>query len=132
MRDGLEAALAAADANHLNLPASVTRPIQLAADLATAKDAASVDAALQASAAPLGSWRDKHRDLTFSVSAYVGAFVGAEVPIDKLGHDRPDLTMNGSFGAMGSLGLDLSGPLDQEGLCYVWRLLSPSLTSASS
>lgn len=112
VRDALRAASDAADhaSPKVKLPEGLVKSLVLSADLASAKDAAGVQAAFEAAASPLGSWRQKHKHFTFSLNGYVGGSVGAEVPLLALKTSRPDLATNAAFGATGAIGLDLTWP----------------------
>ncbi len=108
IRDGLAAASAVAKDS--TLPAGFITTISLSADLAAAKTAQDAQTALQTAAAPLGSWRDKHRYMSISVNAFVGGSFGYETPLQGT---SPDLQGNWAGGAFAPVGLDFTWPCSQ-------------------
>ncbi|KYF56233.1 hypothetical protein BE08_31990 [Sorangium cellulosum] len=86
----------------------VIRQSSLVADIAAAKDSKQVQAALEAAAAPVGSWRDKRRSPTLSATGLVGWSFGAEVPLDGGGGRRRAYAAGAP---VGMVGVDLSFPV---------------------
>jgi len=91
----------------LKLDPALQAVISLAADLAAAKDAQGVQAALQAATAPIGSWRYKHQRAAIGLTAYVGVAGGLEMPTTGSLTANP---ANGFFGAFGAVGIDFTAP----------------------
>lgn len=89
------------------LPEAFRQFVPLMADLAAAKDAKDVQAALEAAAAPVGSWRYKRtKPFTISVGSLVGLSGGGEFPW----HQGVDAFQSSGFagGAMATLGIDVA------------------------
>jgi hypothetical protein len=88
------------------IPDVLVTAVSLAADLANAKDAQSIEAALQVGTAPLGSWRLKHSSpFSITLNGFVGASGGYERPLQGTG---PDIRDGFGAGAMGAVGIDLT------------------------
>jgi hypothetical protein len=103
-----DALLVAANlAKDKNLDPRLVRYISLAADLGAARDAAGVRTALDSAAAPLGSWREKHRHGTITVTSFVGLAGGYERPVQGA---RSDLKAGLAAGGFAPVGIDFAHP----------------------
>jgi hypothetical protein len=91
-----------------NVPAPLVTTISLASDLGAAQTSQDVQTALQTAAAPLGSWRDKHKHFSVTVNGYVGGAVGYEQPLKGT---SPDLPGGAAAGAFAPVGIDVAGPV---------------------
>ncbi|MFO0577284.1 MAG: hypothetical protein U1A78_25035 [Polyangia bacterium] len=114
--DGIRGTIVLLSEDAAALPESVRRYLPLISDLASAKDAKSVQAALQAAAAPLGTWRAKQRRPMISVTSVVGGSAAWE---HALGPTNVMLSDGWGAGAMASLGVEFSA--DWYSLCRAFR-----------
>jgi hypothetical protein len=87
------------------------RYVLLVADLAAAKDAEAVHAALQSAAAPVGGWRIKRRRFTASLSALAGVAGSVEWLPERANYGA-------TISPMAAVGLDLSGPVGKRGWTF--------------
>ncbi|MDB4960579.1 MAG: hypothetical protein JWP01_578 [Myxococcales bacterium] len=89
------------------LPGDVVRVLTLGAELSAAKTSEEVEAAIEAVAAPLGSYRRKQATFTFSIGALVGAQWSSEAVAGDDG-----VPTGTSLGPTGLVGFDAAGPLN--------------------
>jgi hypothetical protein len=94
--------------SNLRLPTGVLRVLSLGAELASAQDAQAAAAALDAFAAPVGSWRAKGARPMVSLTGFVGLTAGWE---HVFGSSRTASANGGSFALLAAVGLDLSAPI---------------------
>lgn len=95
------------------LPAQVSRALAFGAELIEAQDAAEVERAVNAFAAPVGSYASKRHRFGFSITGTLALQAGGEVYLDR---SRPSLPSSaGQLGGHLSLGLDLTWPLGSAG-----------------
>jgi hypothetical protein len=93
-----------------SLPEPLPRYLVMIVDLSSAKTSGDVQAALQVAAAPVGSWRDKRKACSISVTGLVGIAGGYELPFSADGGKRVG-AVNG--GLMGAVGFDFAFPMGQ-------------------
>lgn len=93
----------------MTLPEGIRRHLSLVVDLASAHTPEDVEAALESAAAPVGSWRRKHHELTASVTAFVGLTGGYETP--RTEGIRSDVPSGLAAGALAAVGIDVSFPV---------------------
>lgn len=93
-----------------SLPEPLPRYLVMVVDLSNAKTSSDVQAALQAAAAPVGSWRDKRKACSISVTGLVGVAGGYERPLATDGGKRVG---SWSGGLMGAVGFDFAFPMGQ-------------------
>lgn len=104
--DGTRELIGFISARRGTIPANLRPYVPLIVDLAGARSPDEVKSALDAAAAPVGSWRVKRRATTVSVTGLVGGAAGYEVPISE--KDRPGSWTGGLFV---TLGVDVSVPV---------------------
>jgi hypothetical protein len=107
--DGLKAL--AAILQGADVPQGLVTTVSLAADLASAHTAQDVQAAIEAAAAPIGSWRTKHDHFSIDINSFVGVAGGYEAPLVG-----PAQGLKGGWAAaaFAPVGIDFAGPyLDQ-------------------
>lgn len=92
------------------LPESVRRFVPLFVDLASAQNAGDVKRALENAAAPVGSWKRKHKEFTWGLNGFVGGIGGIELlPFTEGITASPGVGTAG--GVLASVGIDFSGPI---------------------
>jgi hypothetical protein len=87
------------------LPDPAPRYLTLIVDISNAKTAGDVQTALNNAAAPVGSWRDKRKATSISVTGIVGVAGGWEQPISG-GTKATNGNMSG--GLIGAVGIDIA------------------------
>ena len=83
-------------------PPPLISTVTLSADLANAEDSKDVQAALDVAAAPIGSWKDKHRRTTISLTGFVGGSFAYESVVATKSPAIKDGFGAGAFAAVGA------------------------------
>jgi hypothetical protein len=100
-------------------PEDIRRYLPMLTDLAAAKSPSDVQAAIQAGAAPLGTWRRKTHERMFSIVAYPGVQGGGEVAVSasptQSVASAPLLPPAAAGGLFAPIGIEYTYPIGDSG-----------------